>query len=65
MITAKKIFGLLAVTTVLLASTGTAHATTPPLGGGSVPEFDASLVASSLTLLLGGVMVLSDKCRRR
>ena len=50
----------------LMVSAGTASATTPALGGGGgVPEIDPGLVSSSLALLFGGVLILTDQCRRK
>lgn len=59
--------GFLTVAGVLLASTGAAHATTPSLGGssGGVPEIDPGTLTSSLALLCGGMLMLTDKIRRK
>jgi hypothetical protein len=55
---------LFATAFILLVWAGTAHATTPALGGG-VPEIDAGSIASAMTLLFGGVLLLTDRYGRK
>jgi hypothetical protein len=50
---------------VLTASAGFAHAQSgsTSTSGGAVPEIDANSMAGALTLLCGGVLMLTDKIR--
>lgn len=62
----KNVFGL---ALVLAATSGVAFAQTtstgvPPNTGSVVPEIDPASVASALTLLCGGVLMLTDKLRK-
>ncbi len=53
----RKVLGL-GLVFVSLASTALAS---PPLPG---PEIDAGSMASGLTLLIGGLLLFKDRCRR-
>ena len=58
----KNVFGL---ALVLAATSGVAFAQTSSTGTTSgVPEIDPSSIASALTLLCGGVLMLTDKIRK-
>lgn len=59
----KNVFGL---ALIVAATTGVAFAQTASTGGGTsgVPEIDPNSMASALTLLTGGVLMLSDKIRK-
>jgi hypothetical protein len=37
----------------------------PPCGGGGAPEIDPNSLAGALTLLSGGVVLLTDRFRRK
>lgn len=53
---------------VLAASASVAHAqsaSTVGSSGGSVPEVDPGTIASGLTLLCGGILMLTDTIRRK
>lgn len=50
----------LALVLAAIAGTATAGASPP-----SVPEIDAGSILSAVTLLSGGVMILTDRCRAR
>jgi len=50
---------------VLTAVAGVAFAGDPIDGAHGVPEIDAGSLASALTLLSGGVLLLTDRLRRR
>jgi hypothetical protein len=51
---------------VVAASAGLAHAQTASGGssGGAAPEIDPGSMLSALTLLTGGVLMITDKFRR-
>lgn len=62
--TLKNVFGL---ALVLAATTSVAFAQTASTGGttSGVPEIDPGSMASAVTLLCGGVLMLTDKIRRK
>ena len=49
---------------VLAATAGLAHAQSASPRGGGVPEIDAGSMISALTLLTGGVLMITDKFRK-
>lgn len=60
--TIKNVFGL---ALVLAATSGVAFAQTASTGSTTVvPEIDPSSIGSALTLLCGGVLMLSEKLRK-
>jgi hypothetical protein len=66
-----KLLNKLAVKTVQLTGLALVLSVSPSLaqaqpgkGGGGVPEIDAGSMISALTLLAGGVLMITDKLRR-
>ena len=61
----RKLFGFVGLGLVLAASATAAHAQSASSGGaGAAPEIDAGSVISALTLLTGGVLMITDKFRK-
>jgi hypothetical protein len=60
---AGKTIKLAGLALVLGASAGLAHAQTAGASGGAAPEIDAGSMISALTLLTGGVLMITDKFR--
>lgn len=64
----RKFFQFAGLALVMAATASVAHAqsaSTVTSSGGSVPEVDAGSLASAVTLLCGGVLMLTDKIRRK
>lgn len=55
---------MLGLALVMGASASLAHAQTASTSGGAAPEIDAGSMISALTLLTGGVLMITDKFRR-
>jgi hypothetical protein len=53
--------GLIVLVGMTLAAPKAAHATAPPP---DAPEIDPGSIAGAMTLLVGGVLVLTDRARR-
>ena len=49
---------------VLASTAGLAHAQSASTSGGAAPEIDAGSMISALTLLTGGVLMITDKFRK-
>jgi hypothetical protein len=61
----RKLFQFVGLGLVLAASATAAHAQHGGSGGaGAAPEIDAGSMISALTLLTGGVLLITDKFRK-
>jgi hypothetical protein len=61
----RKLFHLAGLALVMAATAAVAQAQTPSgSSGGAAPEIDPGSMASALTLLCGGVLMVTDKFRR-
>jgi hypothetical protein len=61
---ATKAVKLAGLALVLSVSASLAHAQTAGASGGAAPEIDAGSMISALTLLTGGVLMITDKFRK-
>jgi hypothetical protein len=60
----RKLFQFVGLGLVLTVSAATAQAQSASSGAGAAPEIDAGSMISALTLLTGGVLMITDKFRK-
>lgn len=61
----RKFFQLAGLALVFAVTATVANAQTASTSGGAAPEIDAGSMISALTLLTGGVLMITDKLRAR
>jgi hypothetical protein len=61
----RKLFQLSGLAMVFAVTATVANAQTAVASGGAAPEIDAGSMISALTLLTGGVLMITDKFRAR
>ena len=61
----RKFFQFVGLALVVSASATVAHAQSASTSGGAAPEIDAGSMISALTLLTGGVLMITDKFRSK
>jgi hypothetical protein len=61
----RKLFQFVGLALVVAASASVAHAQTASGSSGAAPEIDPGSVMSALTLLTGGVLMMTDKFRSK